>query len=136
MATGITKSAPLPVLRRISAILALLAVMQMIGGHWLALQSVAWIEMVIDYSKQSSFSVAFEKTFGGANPCHLCKTVSKGRSQEQKNEKAKLVVKFEAVLADEAVNLTPETDPVDYQVLAQYHAALKFPPPTPPPLAA
>jgi hypothetical protein len=110
--------------------------MQMIGGHWMALQSAAWIEMVIDYSNQSPLSLALEKTFDGTHPCKLCKTVSKGRSHEQKNEKAKLLVKFQAVLAEQSGMLMPESKSVDYPVLARYHAALRSPPPTPPPIAA
>lgn len=102
----------------------------------MALQSVAWMGMVIDYTKQtSSLSVAIEKTFDGAHPCQLCETVTKGRSEEQKNETMKLVLKFEAVLAAHFAVPAPADHPWNFSPLVETHSALAFPPPTPPPLA-
>jgi hypothetical protein len=124
------------VLRRFSAILALLAVIQVVGGHWIAMQSVAWIEMVIDYSNQSSIGVALQKTFDGQHPCDLCKAVSKGRSDEQKDAKVSLLVKYDGVLPERVADLILHTVVVDYRVIDQRCSTLRFPPPTPPPLAA
>ncbi len=121
-------------LLRLSRILALIAAVQILGGHWVALQSVAWVGMVIDYSQQSSLSVAIEKTFDGAHPCGLCKTVTSGRSEEQKNETLKLLVKFEAVLAPQVIALAPVGQPMVFPRLFETHSALAFAPPTPPPL--
>lgn len=120
---------------RLSKLLALVAAVQILGGHWMALQSVAWVGMVIDYSKGASLSAAIEKTFDGAHPCSLCKTVSKGRSDEQKSESRKLVVKFEAVLSPSATAVAGVEQPAVFPTLFETFASLAFPPPTPPPLA-
>lgn len=122
-------------LLRLSKLLALIAAVQILGGHWMALQSVAWVGMVIDYSQDAPLSVAIEKTFDGEHPCSLCETVSKGRSEEQKNETLKQVVKFEAVLAPQVVVLSPSSQPWNYPRLVETCASLAFAPPTPPPLA-
>jgi hypothetical protein len=124
------------VLSRLSRILALLAAVQMLGGHWMALQSVAWVGMVIDYSKDAPLSVAIEKTFDGEHPCGLCQTVSKGRNEEQRNETLKQLVTFEAVLAPQAIALAPVSRPWNYPRLVETPLSLALAPPTPPPLAA
>ena len=120
---------------RLARFLALIAAMQILGGHWAALQSVAWVTMVIDYSKQSSLGVALEKTFDGAHPCSLCNTVSKGRSDERRNETVKLLVKFEAVLAGDFVTPGPADELFIYPTLSLKAAAIALEPPIPPPLA-
>lgn len=121
-------------LLRLSKILALIAAVQILGGHWMALQSVAWVGMVIDYSKSTSLTTAIEKTFDGGHPCELCKTVNKGRTEEQKDASMKLVVKFEAVLTVQVAMAVPAAQLWEYPRLWETHAALAFPPPTPPPL--
>jgi hypothetical protein len=116
-------------------ILALFAAIQILGGHWMALQSVAWLTMVIDYSKQTTLGVALEKTFDGAHPCSLCNTVSKGRSEERKDEAVKLVIKFEAVLTSDLLMPVATGTPRDFPELIQPQPVLAREPLTPPPLA-
>ena len=124
-----------PVQTRLVRIIAILAAVQILGGHWVALQSVAWVGMVLDYSQQASLSMALEKTFDGEHPCGLCKTVNKGRSEEQKNATLKMLVKFEAVLTPQVAALAPVSEPWNYPRLVETHASLALAPPTPPPLA-
>jgi hypothetical protein len=86
--------------RYIVNIFALSAALALVGGHWAALQMVAWTGMLWSYSSEASIITAVEKTFSGQNPCELCKTISKGRSSEQ-DEPKKIVhewVKVDAVL--------------------------------------
>ena len=45
------------------------------GGHWFALQSVAWVTMAVNFAQTDSFDVALKKTFDGKHPCRICKTV-------------------------------------------------------------
>jgi len=52
------------------------------GGHWALLQSVAWAGMVIQYSKDGSFTKALEKTFDGEHPCSLCHKVQEAKKDE------------------------------------------------------
>ena len=120
---------------RFAKFLALVAVLQILGGHWLALQSVAWVSMVIDYSKVTSIGTAIGKTFDGAHPCSLCKTVSNGLSQERKNEPVKSPVKFEAVLGAGLVLMPPAASSVDFPKVTQTAVGLVVEPLLPPPLA-
>src|SRR6266487_6598025 len=57
-----------------------------IGLHWIALQSLAWTTMVIEYSKSASLCQAIAQTFDGAHPCSLCNVVSKGKNSEKKQD--------------------------------------------------
>jgi hypothetical protein len=52
------------------------------GGQWLMLQSVAWINMVRDYSQSSTLSRALIKTFDGNHPCPLCRFIQKEKSAQ------------------------------------------------------
>ena len=54
------------------------------GGHWALLQTIAWGNMLVDFSSQSSISEAVEKTFDGEHPCEMCKSISKGRESEKR----------------------------------------------------
>lgn len=66
----------------VGAIVALSAVLAAGGVHWLALQSVAWTRMALDFSRSAGWSVALEKTFDGEHPCRLCVKVKEGRAKE------------------------------------------------------
>ncbi|HHY84591.1 MAG TPA: hypothetical protein GYA07_03515 [Verrucomicrobia bacterium] len=57
-----------------------------IGGHWALLQSVAWVGMIIDHSREAPLSVALQKTFSGDNPCSLCKAVEAGKKSEKEKK--------------------------------------------------
>lgn len=56
----------------------------MSGGHWVALQCVAWGRMIVEFSQRDSLGGAFYKTFNGRHPCSLCIKVSEGSQQEQR----------------------------------------------------
>src|SRR4051812_9002142 len=66
-----------------------------VGGHWALLQSVAWVSMVVEYSKDAPISVAVAKTFDGVHPCGICKLVRKGKATEQKQEAIKSKTKID-----------------------------------------
>jgi hypothetical protein len=121
---------------RLAKFFALVAAVQILGGHWMLLQSAAWVGMVIDFSHHESLPVAIEKTFDGEHPCDLCKTVSKGRGDEQQREQAKLTLKFEAVLGSPLSLPAPAAQPWLYPSGCAEWIALTAAPPTPPPLAA
>jgi hypothetical protein len=42
------------------------------GGHWMALQMFAWAQMLRDYSRNATITVAIQKTFSGTAPCMMC----------------------------------------------------------------
>ena len=46
-----------------------------LGGHLALLQTVAWGNMLVRFSRTESFAEAAKKTFDGKHPCPLCKLV-------------------------------------------------------------
>ena len=75
-------------LKRFGWLASLLAVFAAGGGHWMALQSVAWARMLVAYSQQADFATALEQTFDGAHPCPMCKKISQDRAQERSEQPA------------------------------------------------
>jgi hypothetical protein len=69
------------------SVACLAAVLVMLGGHWLALQSFAWGRMIVDYSRQDSLGGAIAKTFDGKHPCPLCLKVRDGWHKDQQRER-------------------------------------------------
>ncbi len=69
-----------------------------LNGHLALLQTLAWGNMLVDYSKQSSFSEAAKKTFDGEHPCKLCKVVSESKKQEEKKPLLKSEIKLDVAL--------------------------------------
>ena len=72
-------------LRQLGLVLAALAFFSIAGGHWAVLQTVAWAEMLRDYTqKTGSVALAVEQTFDGAHPCELCLQIATAKQQEAK----------------------------------------------------
>jgi hypothetical protein len=71
------------VLRCAGRIVTIFALCCAIGLHWIALQSLAWTTMIIDYSKRAPLRQAISQTFDGAHPCSLCHGVNKGKNSEK-----------------------------------------------------
>ena len=84
-----------------------LALVMMIGGHWVLLQSAAWVGMAIQFSRTESVSVALEKTFDGKHPCPLCKIVKAGKASEKKQDILKLETKFDLLTDAGSCELFP-----------------------------
>lgn len=80
------------------------AALHLMGGHWLALQSVAWVTMLVDYAEDASMVEALSKTFDGQHPCSMCRAVASGQSEENDRRESSLDagVKLVAVLAEES----------------------------------
>jgi hypothetical protein len=70
------------VFRKTASILAFLAVFQIMGGHWIVLQSYAWAKMAVEYSQTAGFFKGVEKTFDGEHPCDMCDHVQKETQKE------------------------------------------------------
>ena len=135
------------VLRKLGFLLATLALFSIAGGHWAVLQTVAWAEMLHDYTqKTGSVAVAVEQTFDGAHPCELCLQIETAKQQEarksddkQKPASGQKVAK--AGENDKALSLERSFLPVGavaaslrWDVRADLHAPSRDePPPTPPP---
>ena len=68
----------------------------MLGGHWLVLQSVAWTRMLVDFSRQDSFTTAVAKTFDGEHLCPImCRKIQAGRQAEEQQQKNTPLLKHE-----------------------------------------
>jgi len=117
-----------PVLKATSLAASFLALFFMLGGHWVALQSVAWVRMLAEFSRTDSLSEAVEKAFDGKHPCKMCLGIREGRQQEEreqqkvplvKTEKSpelfcdfrRIVVPFAPIAAVDAVALVPQLHP-------------------------
>ncbi len=72
--------------RRIGRIATIGALCLAIGLQWVALQSLAWTGMLIEYSKRGPLCQAIAQTFDGAHPCSLCHVVVSGKASEKKRD--------------------------------------------------
>lgn len=86
------------VLARLSKWLVVLTLTLTLGAHWVFLQSVAWVGMIVNYSRDASFTEAVSKTFDGQHPCCLCKLVRQGKASEKKQEAQKPEIKTDQSL--------------------------------------
>ena len=128
-------------IRKAGTIACLLAVLATLGGHWMALQSVAWVRMISQYSRQGSLASALCKTFDGRHPCDLCRSIQHGRQQEQKEHQDLPSVRLgETVdllcdLRQPSVPLPPLAATPAVPFVPDCHDALPAPPQAPPPRA-
>ena len=79
-------------LRIVGLPLMCMAFFSLAGGHWLVLQTVAWAQMLRDYSKSAPIAEAIERTFSGGYPCTMCIKITE---EQQKEEKAPATVKLD-----------------------------------------
>src|SRR6266404_5317483 len=87
-----------------------------IGLHWIALQSLAWTTMVIDYSKRAPLCQAIAQTFDGAHPCSLCNVVSKGKNSAKKQDLRSATPKIDMICAPLANRITRPFVPFEYAI--------------------
>src|SRR6516164_9842918 len=87
-----------------------------IGLHWIALQSVAWTTMVIDYSRHAPLCQAIAQTFDGAHPCALCNAVSKGKNSEKKQDLRPSSPKIDMIRAPLANRIAHPFVPFEYAI--------------------
>lgn len=81
-------------------LLAVLAALQILGGHWVVVQSVAWVGMLVEYSQNGTWEEAVSKTFDGKHPCKLCSAVQRGSAEEKAPHSVDAAAKWEAVLGE------------------------------------
>src|SRR5213080_3880997 len=93
------------VLRYICRTITIVALCCAIGLQWLALQSIAWTAMILDYSKDASLCHAIAKTLDGAHPCSLCHVVNRARTAEKKSDLQLLTPKVDMICTKRAIIL-------------------------------
>ena len=89
-------------LLRFGKCLLICALVFSIGGHWAALQVVAWTGMTVSFSQQDTLGAALSKTFDGKHPCKLCKVVSAGKKAQKESEAKLDTKKLDSFLANSA----------------------------------
>lgn len=123
-------------LLRLGKWLVVMVLTTAIGGHWVILQSIAWISMTVNYSQSSSLKEALVKTFSGRNPCSICKIVSEGRKAEKQQPQQEPVSKLDLLLVVHSVAfLAPKADPASPSLPGIPLDRVESPP-SPPPRAA
>jgi len=104
-----------------------------IGLHWIALQSLAWTTMLIDYSKRAPLCRAISQTFDGAHPCSLCHVVNAGKNSEKKSDLQSPTPKIDMICASRTTSLLQSFVPVEYAARDFSFERLRRSPPAPPP---
>src|SRR5438128_4977398 len=85
----------------------ILALCCAIGLHWIALQSLAWTTMIVEYSKHAPLRAAITQTFDGAHPCSLCHAVNTGKNSEKKSDFQSPTPKIDMICAARIIALLP-----------------------------
>lgn len=116
--------------------LTVCALVVLIGGHWFALQSAAWLGMAVNFSKTETVSVALQKTFDGKHACKLCKIVKAGKASEKKQDLLKLEAKIDFQLVAGSCGLFPPRPIRHFTPQSERADSLLLAPPLPPPRAA
>lgn len=123
-------------LPRLGKCLVVFALVISTGGHWFALQSVAWVTMAVTFAQTDPLYVALKKTFDGQHACRICQTVDEGRKSEQKQATLKVETKFEFFFDREAVRLPEPPASFHHSGFVGSYLSLIDSPPVPPPRAA
>ena len=104
-----------------------------IGGHWLILQSGAWVGMFLSFSRTDSVEEAVVKTFDGKHPCKVCKFVSAEKKTEKKHDHQLSKVKIDYFLADNGqYSWDPDWSPLQFHWISG-GSERNYSPPKPPP---
>ena len=118
---------------RLGKMFGVFALAVTLGAHWVLLQSVAWMGMIVAYSEHDSFKEAVVQTFDGKHPCCLCKVIAAAKKSEKKSEFALQIQKLEFPLLKERFVFTPPSQFRLMPVTDCFADSFSEKPPTPPP---
>jgi hypothetical protein len=104
-----------------------------IGLQWIALQSLAWTTMLIDYSKRAPLCQAVAQTFDGAHPCSLCHLVNAGKNSEKKSDLQAPAPKIDMICVSQTTYLLRRFILFEYAMRDFSSSSIRRPPPVPPP---
>ena len=113
--------------------ITVLALCCAIGLQWIALQSVAWTTMIVEYSKCAPLGKAIAQTFDGAHPCSLCHVVNNGKNSEKKSELQSAAPKIDIICTARSVQLVRPARPFEYTTTDSLFSNFSHSPPAPPP---
>ncbi len=77
---------------RTRQVITLVVLVLNLGLHWAALQSVAWVSMIVRYSRTATFQEALVQTFDGQHPCSLCEFVADGKKAEREQQDPQMIL--------------------------------------------
>jgi hypothetical protein len=120
-------------MNRFSRITTAIMLASSIGLHWVVLQSVAWLGMLVTYSAESNFGDAVVKTFDGEHLCKLCVSVDQGKKAEKRQLALKGVRKIDSVIFETEKMLCPPDSAALHLPDVMFLSQLSDSPPTPPP---
>jgi len=121
------------VFRCVGQIATIVALCCAIELHWVALQSLAWATMIVDYSKRAPLCQAITQTFDGAHPCSLCHAVNVGKNSEKKSALQSLTPKIDMICVSWAASLLRLFVPFQYAARDFSFDQVGRSPPAPPP---
>jgi hypothetical protein len=121
------------VLRCIARAVTIFALCCAIGLQWVALQSIAWTTMIIDYSKRAPICQAITQTFDGAHPCSLCHAVNAGKNSEKKSDLQSPAPKIDMICVSRTARLLRPFVPFEYAARDFSFDQVGRSPPIPPP---
>ncbi len=84
-----------------------LALFSIAGGHWAVFQTVAWAQMIREYSEKGTVAEAVEKTFSGEAPCSMCKVIVEEKQKEEKSPTTVQVTKKAEVFLASGQDILP-----------------------------
>jgi hypothetical protein len=104
-----------------------------LGLHWAALQSVAWVGMLLSYSQNTPLVEAVCKTFDGKHPCCLCRAIGSSKQSEKKKEAKQAPSKIDLICKVSEVFFFPPTPPLIRKSASLLYSVRTESPPVPPP---
>lgn len=121
------------VFKRLGKYAIVLALVCAVGGHWVLLQTFAWVSMTISFSRTDALDTAIVKTLSGENPCDLCHFVAEGKKSERAKEAFKVETKLELISSPGFVLATPAEREIQFSVPVFTAYSRGDAPPSPPP---
>ncbi len=123
-------------MRRLTHLIVLAAFIFSCGGQWSALQCLAWVNMIHEYSQMVPLSEAVSMTFSGKYPCAMCKAIAEKKQSE--NSKALAIDKYaKKFFSPDSIEAAgPQTAQLHYPDFTRSLLTRAEVPPSPPPRLA
>lgn len=104
-----------------------------LGGHWLALQSIAWTTMLVANMRSAPLCQAVAKTFDGSHPCQLCHAVANANEPGKKSDTLPTITKLDLICTTQPLRCLPPWELYTYHTTPSSFPERSTAPPAPPP---
>ncbi|MGH8094119.1 MAG: hypothetical protein ACREIF_11705 [Chthoniobacterales bacterium] len=116
------------------AFVCLLAIFLSSGGHWVALQSIAYTRMLVQFAEKDPLGTAVKKAFDGQHSCSLCPKIREGFNQQHKAPRTMTGERLPVFLGQSSGDLFfALTRGLDISVVRSGYINFSTIPPKPPP---